>query len=70
MAGQHRGLRHNFVDQATLSVFLHFAQVVVLDRVLVGVEFKRTAHRLKLGLFDVAAQRFFVFQIAKILLGR
>src|SRR6266487_7102630 len=55
---------HGLVDQASLRILPHHAQVVVLDRVLVAVEPERTAHRLELRRLERLAQAFRVLDPA------
>src|SRR5690349_10076613 len=48
------------VGHAAPGILLDHAQVVVLDRVLVAVEFESAAHGLELGRGERGAQRFLV----------
>ena len=52
------------VGDLTLGVFGDDPQVVVLNRVVVDVEFEGAAHRVKLGRFKGFANRRLVFQFA------
>lgn len=52
------------VDQAALAVAADGAHEVVLDRVLVGVELERPAHRVELRRTQRLAHRVLIFQLA------
>src|SRR6185436_6711804 len=52
------------VDQPALAVGADRAHVVVLDRVLIGVELERPAHRIELGRLQCLAQRFAIVELA------
>src|ERR1017187_9990139 len=57
-------LAERLVDEAALAVAADGAHVVVLDRVLVGIEAKGAAHRIELRRLQRLAHRFVVFEIA------
>src|SRR5512134_437374 len=57
-------LADRLVDQPAFAVRTDRAHVVVLDRVLVGVELERPAHRVEACRLQRLAQRLAVFQLA------
>src|SRR3954452_22077761 len=57
-------LVERLVDQAALAVAADGAHVVVLDRVLVGVELERPAHRLEARCFQRLQHRRLVLELA------